>query len=68
MKRLALAAAVMLFAACSSQEEAVPADTMATPPAMAPAPVTDSAAMPMDSTAMDTTATDTTVTPPPAGQ
>ena len=54
MKRLALVAAVLVIAACSTKETPK-ADTAA--PAMAPAPV-DTAAMKMDSAAakMDTAA------------
>jgi uncharacterized lipoprotein YajG len=55
MKRLALAAAVVLFAACAPKaEEAKPAaDAMATPAA----PTTDTASMAtMDTTKKDTTA------------
>lgn len=60
MKRLALVAAVLALAACATKEEP-PVDTAAAPPAMAPAPATDSAAkdttmMKMDSAAKDTTA------------
>lgn len=67
MKRLAIAAAVVLFAACSAQDEATTADTLATPPAMAPVPAAvDSAAV--DSAVVDSAIVDTTVTPPPAGQ
>jgi hypothetical protein len=53
MKKLALAASILVLAACGATEEAPAADTMA--PAMAPAPAaTDSAAAPAmaDSTAM----------------
>ena len=55
MKRLALVAAVLVVAACSTKETPK-ADTAA--PAMAPAPAMDSAAMKMDSAAakMDTAA------------
>ena len=56
MKRLALVAAVLVVAACSTKETPK-ADTAA--PAMAPAPaMTDTAAMKMDSAAakMDTAA------------
>ena len=59
MKRLALVAAVLALAACATKEE-VPVDTTAAPPAMAPAPATDTAAkdttMKMDSASKDTTA------------
>jgi hypothetical protein len=55
MKRLALVAAVLALAACKTKEE-TPVDTAAAPPAMAPAPAMDSAAMKMDSAAKDTMA------------
>jgi uncharacterized lipoprotein YajG len=59
MKRLALVAAVLALAACTTKEE-TPVDTTAAP-AMAPAPADtgmkmDSAAMKMDSAMKDTTA------------
>lgn len=51
MKRLALAAAVFLVAACGTKsEEAAPA-TDSTAPAAVPAPAADSAAPTTDSTA-----------------
>ena len=57
MKRLALVAAVLALAACTTKEE-TPVDTTAAP-AMAPAPadtaMKDTAAMKMDSAMKDTT-------------
>ena len=55
MKRLALVAAVLALAACKTKEETPAVDTAA-PPAMAPAPAADTAAMKMDSAMKDTTA------------
>jgi uncharacterized lipoprotein YajG len=49
MKRIALLAAVVLFAACAPKAEEAPATEMA-------APAADSAAMTMDSTMTDSTA------------
>ncbi len=49
MKRIALLAAVVLFAACAPKAEEAPATDMA-------APAADSAAMTMDSTKTDSTA------------
>ena len=48
MKRLALVAAVLVLAACSTKEETPVADTAA--PAMTPAPAAMDTAMKMDST------------------
>ena len=49
MKRIALLAAVVLFAACAPKAEEAPATEMA-------APAADSAAMTMDSTKTDSSA------------
>ena len=62
MKRIALVAAALAFAACSGKEEAPATDSVATAPAAA-APAMDSAAMnpPLaDSAAMTAPAADTT--------
>jgi uncharacterized lipoprotein YajG len=61
MKRLALVAAVLALAACTTKEE-TPVDTTAAP-AMAPAPA-DTATMKMDSAMRDTTMKDTTAKKP----
>ncbi len=56
MKRLALAAGILLVAACGTKsEEAAPATDSAAPAAM-PAPTMDSAAPTMDSVAAPDTA------------
>lgn len=62
MKRLALVASMIVFAACAAKEEAPAADTAApAAPAPAVAPAADSAAMTMDSgMAHDSAAKDTT--------
>lgn len=64
MKRLALAAIVVLSVVACSKKDEVPADTSMAAPAMAPTPApaaTDTSMM------TDTTkAMDTTMTPPPA--
>ena len=52
MKRLALVAAVLALAACTTKEEPA-VDTAAAPPAMAPAPA--DTGMKMDSMMKDTT-------------
>lgn len=57
MKRLALAAAVMLIAACGAREEVPAIDSAAAAPTMEPAPVVDSVAM---DTMNHDTAADTT--------
>ena len=64
MKRLALVAAVLVLAACTTEDNTPANDTAA--PAMAPAPAdtgmkADSAAM--DTTKADTSKSDTTKTP-----
>lgn len=51
MKRLALAAAVFAFVACSKGPDAAPAADTTAAPAAAPAPMADSAA-PADSSKM----------------
>jgi len=56
MKRLALLAAVVLFAACAPKAEETPAETAA------PTATMDSAATMTDSTKMDSTVTDSTAT------
>lgn len=59
MKRFALAAAVVMLAACGAKEEAAPAvDTAAAAMTPAPAPIMDSAVM--DTTMKHDSATDTT--------
>ena len=56
MKRLALVAAVLALAACTSKkDEAATADTSA--PAMAPAPAAMDTGMKMDTTASTTSST-----------
>lgn len=66
MKRLALVAAVLAFAACKAKEEAPPVDTTA--PAMSPAPADTAAkmdsAMKMDSGMKMDTTKDTTAKKP----
>lgn len=57
MKRLALLAAVVLFAACAPKAEETSSETAA--PA---APMADSSAMMTDSTKIDSTKTDSTAT------
>jgi uncharacterized lipoprotein YajG len=57
MKRLALLAAVVLFAACAPKAEETPAETAA--PA---APMADTSSMMADTTKKDTTMMDTTAT------
>ncbi|MEP7380265.1 MAG: hypothetical protein ABI910_01195 [Gemmatimonadota bacterium] len=61
MKRFALAAAIVMLAACGgAKEEAMPAvDTAAA--AMTPAPAMDSSAMSMDSAMSHDSAADTTM-------
>jgi uncharacterized lipoprotein YajG len=61
MKRLALVAAILALAACTSKkDEAATADTSA--PAMAPAPAAMDTGMKMDTTASTTASTTTTTT------
>lgn len=54
MKRLALVAAVLVIAACTTQKDEPATDTAA--PAMAPAPATTDTAARMDSAATDSAA------------
>lgn len=62
MKRFALAAAVVMLAACGAKEEATPAaDTAAAAMTPAPAPAMDSSAMSMDSSMKHDSAADTTM-------
>lgn len=58
MKRLVLAATVVVFAACAKSEEAPVADSPAA--AAAPVPTTDSTVAPADSTIADSAKKDTT--------
>jgi hypothetical protein len=63
MKRLALVAAVLAIAACTTKEETPPADTATAPPAMAPAPA-DTAAKMDSAMKMDTAMKDTVTKKP----